>query len=127
MAKKAFLKTFEVLIAVVLTLIFIILLVPKENISEPTGNKIEIMNQLEKYPEFRQEVIENNGCFNRTSNNVISNTIDSYISSRYDFYLCIDYTAENLPNKRVYVDSVFITGNITSYQHKIVRLYYWAS
>ena len=125
MVKKAFLKTFEVLIAIVLTLIFIILLVPREDISEPRGNKIEIMNKLEKYPEFRAGVIENTGCFNRSSGNIISDTIDNYLSSRYDYYLCIDDAAENLPDKRVYVDSVFITGNITNFQHKIVRLYYW--
>jgi hypothetical protein len=127
MVKKAFLKTFEALIAIVLTLIFVILLVPRDNSSEPGGKKIEIMNKLEKYPEFRQGIIENTGCFNRTSNNVISESINSYLSSRYDYYLCVNDDAENLPNKRVYVDSVFITGNITTFQHKIAKLYYWTS
>jgi hypothetical protein len=127
MVKKAFLKTFEALIAIVLTLIFVMLLVPKESISEPRGNKIEIMNELEKYPDFVSGTIENTGCFNRTSGNVLSNLTDKYLSSRYSYYMCIDAAAENLPNKRIYVDSIFITGNITNYQHKTARLYYWIS
>jgi len=127
MVKKAFMKTFEVLIAIVLTLIFVILMVPKENTSELKGEGIKIMNLMEKYPDFISETIENDGCFNRTSSNKLANLTEEYISGSYSYYICVDSAATNLPNKRIYVDSVFMTGNITNYQHKIVRLYYWVS
>ena len=67
MNKKAYLKTIEAIIAVVIILIFIFTVIPRERVPEASVPKnIEILqetitNEIENNEEYRQEIINNDG------------------------------------------------------------------
>ena len=127
--KKAYLKTVEVLLAMLIGGAFIIYVLPTALTRETEQPPIDILSALENNDEFRQLVL-----FNQT------NCIDAELLTAkflpvkfkysYAFSPCtLDNYAkipENLPkDRRVYVDSIFIAGNTTEYKPVIVKLFYW--
>jgi len=126
MVKKGYIKTMEALLAIIITALFLVLLIPKMDTSETREEKLQILENLEKDDNFRINIINSdNRCYNKSSNNVLSAKIDNYLLDEYNFRLCINSKALNLTEQKTYVDSVYILGNITNYSNKIVRLYYW--
>jgi len=124
--KKAYMKTMEALLAIIITAIFMILLIPQFRVSEVKEDKPEVLEQLEKDPDFRISVVTTaEGCYNKSSNNALTQKIESYLLDDYEYRICLNKKALNLTEKKVYADSVFILGNMTNFSHREVRLYYW--
>ncbi len=126
MVKKGYMKTMEALLAIIITALFIVLLIPKMDTSKTREERLQILDKLEKDDEFRINIINSeNECYNKSSNNILSAKMDNYLLDEYNFRLCINSKALNLSEQKTYVDSVYILGNMTNYSNKIVRLYYW--
>ncbi len=126
MVKKGYMKTMEALLAIIITALFLVLLIPRGDTSGGRGVRIQVLKNLEKDDNFRINVINSdNRCYNKSSNNILSAKIDNYLLNEYNFRLCINSKALNLTEQKTYVDSIYILGNMTNYSNKIVRLYYW--
>ncbi len=125
MDKNGYLKTLEALLAIILTFLFLIFIIPK-GLEDSKQENQKTMQNLLTYEGFRNELINLSGCINSTSNNTLSDMITSNLGANYDYYLCKDQKPENLPRTEVFAESLFFTGNLTDYyDSKIIRLYYW--
>ncbi|MEM3374085.1 MAG: hypothetical protein QXE31_02575 [Candidatus Woesearchaeota archaeon] len=110
--KKAFIKTVEILLVIIITTILSISLIQRqERISSYDLDKNYLIN-IEKNKEFRQFVIENNGCY--ASKNL------SFIT-KPNILICID-TINNDFNAQ-YLETIFFTGNETTISYKRIYLY----
>jgi len=119
--KKAFMKILEASMALLLTFLVITFVLPR--MTSPTKpNPLTVLNVLEQDSGFRACVVAGN--FTCTENYV-----SDYLGPRYSFVVDISENVNtirtNLPEKNVYVDSIYISGNITSYAPRMVKVYYW--
>lgn len=123
--KKAFLKTAEILLVIIITTVISISLLQKQNTYYNFKNEKYLVN-LEKNPYFRDFIINNIDCFNKSnlifSNNLPENSI-LCIYNLNNNYVTLDY--DNL-NRNIYIETVFFTGNQSRINFKIVKLYYFS-
>jgi hypothetical protein len=122
--KKAFIKTIEILLVIVFTTIFLMALLQQQFSPSLDENK-NYLSELEENQDFRAYLSQNTGCFDSESTN--SGYIRQYLPQRFDYTLCIGASPDSLPNKEVYVNSMFFSGNMTETQLKKIRLYYWVA
>lgn len=117
--KKAFMRTLEVVAAVVVTFIFVIYIIPQAEPIERRDQRIEILAQLKDNPDFLS-------CIAETDQDCISQILRENIPKKYDFEVLITSNPKesisDLPKKEVYVDSIFLVG---SPENTIVKVYYW--
>jgi len=125
MVKKAYMKTIEMLLVIVLSSIFLLVVVPKQASVERTENPSYLIS-LEKNSQFRDFVNANNGCYDSNQGAVINRLVVDYLPDEYDYTICIGRKASSLPQKNLFVDTLFVSGNYTNINYKVVRLYYWA-
>ena len=130
--KKAFIRTLEAIIAIVITFIFLVAILPLRETGITTEEKIKVLGNLVDDEEFRTEVftLSVDQCFTEESPDWLSNLVRKYLSNGYEYRFCLyedlDYPLiEDLPDKEVFVDSVFITKDLSNYERRIVRFYYW--
>ena len=122
--KKAFMKTIEIMLVIILSTIFLLVILPKQQqITETKSTPYLIY--LEKDAEFRDFIISSNECYNSSSAEA-SSYVEKYLPQELDYILCSGTKSTNLPEKNVFVDSLFFAGNISNVEYKIIRLYYWA-
>ncbi|MBW3011565.1 hypothetical protein KY311_00095 [Candidatus Woesearchaeota archaeon] len=129
MNKKAYLKTVEVLLAILLGGAFIIYVIPSSLTRGIEQDPVDLLENLEYNNEFRQLMI-----FNQ------SNCIDaellarSFLPARFKYSYAFSAVAldnindipESLPtDKRVYADTLFLAGNSSEYKPVVVKLFYW--
>ena len=121
MNKKSFLRTIEVMIAVLITFIFIFFVFPKSQTPEEKV-QLEVLKVLENSPEFRN-------CILGLDYNCTGDFLNDYVPKNYGFVFDIsdnpDIFRANLPEKNINTETLYIAGNITSYSPKFVKLYYW--
>jgi hypothetical protein len=120
--KKAFMKTLEVVIAVVLTMSVLVFAFSRVNLSSDDNlPAVDVLYGLEFNDGFRSCVLSNNlSCVSDFVNNSLPLIYrKSFIINITDD---INYIPEGLPDKRVHVDSVIIATNSNP---KIVKLFYW--
>jgi len=122
--KKAFMKTVEILLVIILSSIFLLVILPKQQQNTETKSTPYLI-YLEQDPEFRNFINSNTRCYNSSSNEA-NNFVKRYLPKEFDYILCSGTKATNLPEKNVFVDSLFFSGNISNVEYKIIRLYYWA-
>lgn len=125
MKKKAYMKTLEAVIAMVLSFMFITFFVPIRSETEQRQPDLDMVNILEQNMAFRTCVLsENISCLN--------STFESYYP-----YVILDYgyainvsrdpkvSGVSLPTTNVHSESLLIAGNDTYITPKTVRIYYW--
>ncbi|HLD89105.1 MAG TPA: hypothetical protein VI894_02765 [Candidatus Nanoarchaeia archaeon] len=120
--KKAFMKVIEVGIAIVLTYLFLILITPKQVPASSRQQVSESLSVLQQSVEFRNCVItEDSRCINES--------ISRFLRASFDFRYSIsdnpNYALQELPQKIIFVDSIFISGSTTNYKPRIFKVYYW--
>ena len=121
--KKAFMKTIEILLVIILSTLFLLVVLPKQQQTTETKSKAYLI-YLEKDADFRNFIISNTACYNSSSVEA-SRFIRRYLPDDLDFILCSGTKATDLPEKNVFVDSLFFSGNISNIEYKTIRLYYW--
>jgi hypothetical protein len=121
MNKKAFMKILEASLALLMTFLVITFIFPRMTATAKT-KPITVLNVLEQDPGFRACVVAGN--FTCTENYV-----SDYLGPKHDLAVDISENVNtirtNLPEKDVYVDSIYISGNLTSYEPRMVKVYYW--
>lgn len=122
--KKAYMRTIEAAIAIILSFLFLTFVIPTHThilVREPD---IDLLRIEQQNPDFRECAVNNN----RTC---LASIIQSAYPNFYkSYYFTIDITDDpaltiTLPEKEVYVDSVVIAGQGLEYSPKIVKLYSW--
>ncbi|MBS3133407.1 hypothetical protein J4470_04800 [Candidatus Woesearchaeota archaeon] len=119
--KKGMFKTLEALIALFMTLLFLVVFIPREAAdiqTEPKG----FLSILREDDGFRNCIIQKNvTCINQT--------IDNSLEDNFDFKLNLSEepstTVSGLPDVQVFSESLFITGNVTNSTTAILRVFYW--
>ena len=120
MDRKAFMKTMEVFMAVLITFTFVIVFLPRD-IPNADDQTHYLLSNIEHNRDFRNCVlIENASCINAT--------IDDVLQGRFEYTYTIFDTYEDNPTIRQ--DTIrtymwFFSGNETLYAPKIFKLYYW--
>lgn len=120
MNKKAFMKILEASMALLLTFLVITFIFPRMTATKT--KPMTVLNILEQDPGFRACVVGGNFTCTETY-------VREYLGPEYSFAVDISENVNtirtNLPEKDVYVDSIYISGNLTSYAPRMVKLYYW--
>ena len=121
MKKKAYLRTIEVTIAIILTFVIAYFIFPRATVpTEYSG--ISILPVLEQNPEFRS-------CVTSLNYSCTEAFLRDYVPGNYDFAYDITEDSETahagLPAQGVYAESIYIAGDINLYSPKIIKLYYW--
>lgn len=123
--KKAYLKTLEVILALVFTFAFILYILPSHDASVDEEAK-KILIHLMDDDGFREQANNLTSCINRGDNQTINTYFDSTLYSYIEYYLCPQGMTPSLPRKKVNVESLYLTGNMTDSTQKIVKLYYFS-
>ena len=118
--KTGFVKTIEVLIAIIMSFIFLVIIMPADSLVTSTAT-LGVLLPYEGNNQFRNCVIAgNDGC--------VSGFLSSDIPAHMEYEVLItEDPNENLelPQKRISVETLYIAGNITNSSSKIVKLFYW--
>ena len=119
---KAFMKTLEVMLVVIFTVMFLIILSPPQ--SRSSVPELEpVLLHLQKDQGFREFAIQNTECF--ISGLGAEQHIRKYLHNRYDYVFCSGASETNLPDRRIFLDTLVIAGNITYIEPKVLKLYFW--
>jgi|SaaInlStandDraft_5_1057022.scaffolds.fasta_scaffold190562_2 hypothetical protein len=125
--KKGFMKSIEILLTVVFTVLFLLVIIPSQESLKVQENPYYLIN-IENDIDFRNFIANNNDeCYNKSQVNTATQKISKYLPDYYNFNLCIDIIPNNLPPVKVDIDSIVIVGNYTNPNFKIVKLFYWQS
>lgn len=125
MYKKAYVKTLEAAIALVMSFLFITYFIPVTSETDQRQPNLDLVNILEQNPDFRRcTLIENYSCLNATFEDYYPNVVDVY-NYRFNISTNPRISGAELPTASVYAESLMIAGNDTYIQPKTVRLYYW--
>ncbi len=118
--KKAYLRTLEAFMAVFITFVFVIYILPAYVTDDKLTESINLLTPLAD--ELRD--CNNVSCVESSIAN-----FDPDFVKKYDYIINIssdpNVIVEGLPKKNIYTDSVYIVGNITNYEPRIIRIYYW--
>ncbi len=121
--KKGMFRTLEAFIAIFITLLFLIVFQPLQRQQQSlTEAPPSPLTGLSTSDDFRSCIImKNYTCINQT--------IDKSLQDSYTFKTNVSESTtaivSNLPDKRVYVSSMFIAGNATNATNLILKLYVW--
>lgn len=124
--KKGFLRTLEAFIAAVLGLIVLFVILSKTIPGDQEIPSSNILEKLSNDDNFRTCALENNfSCVNDT----VANFLPAIYTETFSVHLTNDasFIPDDLPDdRRVYAESLFISGNLTEITPVIVRLYYFS-
>ncbi|MBW2995046.1 hypothetical protein KY312_01735 [Candidatus Woesearchaeota archaeon] len=125
--KKAFLKTAEVMIAIVVAATFLIYIFPSSPVRQQQ-EPVSILETLEDNDEFRQLLMLNNSrCIDADAE--IRKHLPARFKYSYEFNILdisdIDKVPDLPPDKTVYVETLLVAGNNSQYEPKVLKLYYW--
>ena len=122
MVKKANIHTLESFLAFMLTFAFIAIISTQFYPSGLNFQKTIVLKNLEQDSVFRNcALVKDLDCLG----SVFIETNPNF-PNRYNYTLSID-SVPILPQKHVFVDSIFIASNLTTYNPVTVKLYYWAN
>lgn len=122
--KKAYLKTLEVVIAMVFTFAFVLYLMPNtQNTLEEDAK--DILITLIQNEEFKTYAVNISSCVYKNQNTSINSILDVELKSYLNYSICPKGVLPVTPRKHVNVESLYLTGNITAQQNKVIKLYYW--
>ena len=122
--KKGYIRTLEAALAMILTLSFVIFVIPSPNNISPSETGKTLIGLIDSN-DFRNEAITLNGCVNKNGNTTLNSIMNPLIRTGLNYSVCKKGTLPDLPRKNVNAESIFLTGNFTNYSVNIIRLYYF--
>lgn len=123
--KKAYLKTLEVVFAIILTMSVLVFVFSSSKVpSDDVFSDLDVLENLEFNDEFRSCVVDDNeSCIT----DMVNRSLPVFYRESFvvAFTNDINYFPDDLPDKRIYADSIFIAGAAYNYSPIIVKLFYW--
>ena len=124
--RKAYLRTFEAVFAIILSFLFITIMINSESSTGTEEPDIELVPILKENPDFRSCAMQSNiSCLNSTIQLHYPDFAGAY---GYEFNITKDPRAappDLLPDRNIHAETLFIAGNNTLFYPRVVRLYYW--
>ena len=121
MKKKGFVRTIEALIAIIMSFVFLVLIMP-------TDTQVSFKKDLGILAPFEDDEIFR-GCVLQDKDGCLNDYIKDFMPAHLEHKILITNDSnENieLPEKRVFVESLMFAGNISEYSPKIVKIFYWS-
>ena len=125
MKKKAWLKTIEVVLAAIITTIFMLYIMPQFTGSENREKNLLVLKDMKTDDNFRGYVLANNGCIYKDEGTVLNTVVENHLSEVYNYVICINDKYLDHTGERLFVETYYVGANITIFRPKTVRLYYW--
>mgnify|MGYP005857283881 CR=1 FL=1 len=125
MRKKAYMRTFEAVLAIVISFLVLTFIMQTSNPTETKDIRTDLSPILRDNPQFRNCALSNNiSCLNNTMQ---LHYPDFTRVHSYKFNITTDPedAPPSLPEEDIFAESIFIAGNNTYLHPRIVRLYYW--
>jgi|GEM_PF-2910895 len=120
--KKAFLRTVEAVIAVILTFLLLVILFPQKGISEFKTDNLKNINIIQYDPDLR-------GCIYSDNLTCVENIIPNYIPNSYDYDYLLSTNPNdfiyNLPKEQIYTKTLVFAGYNQIYDFRVLKIYYW--
>ena len=85
MKKKSYLKTIEVVLAAIITTIFMLYIMPQFTGSENREKNLLVLKDIKTDDSFRGYVLANEGCTYSNENTAINTVIENYLPYAYDY------------------------------------------
>ncbi len=122
MDKSGIFKTLEALIAIFITLLFLLVFIPQQREQAIQRAPPNALSGMIGNDNFRNCALARNfTCVNQS--------IDLVLKDNYDFRVNIsegrNAILPQFPQKRIYANSMYLAGNTTNSTISIVRLYFW--
>ena len=132
MDKKAYIRTMEAILAIIIIFIFIFTILPRQEQQdiEPRETRLlreSILNEIGRNETFRQQVLnDNNSSINVYVGQAVS-LVGNYgfIANIQDANAGITQPSGLPDDKSVYADSIVISSNLQTLDPKVVTLYIW--
>jgi len=122
MNKKAFLRTVEAVIAIIITFLVLVIIFPKNNISEYQKSSLNNLDLMKD-----DEILRN--CIYLDNLSCVENIITNYLPASYEFQYLVTSNPNdfiyNLPKTRIYTKNLIFAGNNQVYDFRILKIYYW--
>lgn len=119
--KKAIFRTLEALIAIFITLLFLLMFIPQVRERSEPQTPQNVLASLRDNDDFRNCAIQKNQT-------CLTQFAERNLEGKYEFKINVsdnpNAIVPGLPGKRVYANSLFISGNTTNSTLTIVRLYF---
>lgn len=112
----------EAFIAIIITLIFIVFILARQNTAEVERSPLDILGAVSQDDAFRNCVLGRDvACINGTLEGIMPNRYE------YLYNLSADprTVLQGLPAQRVFVESYLFAGNDSDYDPVVMRLFYW--
>ena len=124
--KKAYMKTIEALIAVLMLIGFLIYILPSETTKQTT-------TELEVLMDSTLDTIMYNSTYRTCSINRDQTCLEEFLNTKMDYrynytiQICNDTICDSpyLPDKNIYVEDRIITSNYEYKNTTLVRLFTW--
>lgn len=123
--KNAYMMTFEAVLAIVISFLFITFMVKSKSPTEMENPDLDLVSIMKDNPQFRNCALSSNlSCLNNTIRLHYPDFANVY---GYDFNITVNPRGAppDLPVKDIHLESIFIAGNDTYLSPRVVRLYYW--
>ena len=124
--KKAYMKTLEAMIAVVLTF-SVIAYVTSFDTNETSKSENSVLHELSKSDEYRFELLNLSSCLTKESNTTVINEINLRMDNNLNYYLCPSNIKPSLPKTNVNVKQIYLNPKFDNQSEKVIKLYYWVS
>ena len=124
--KKGYMRTLEAVGVIILTLSFLLYLIPQFQGNEVHKERLDVIDEVMYNENFRN-------CVLTTSIITAKTCSETYfldlIPKIYEFKVEISdinrFLGTDLPDKEVFTETIMLVGNITTYSPRYVKLYYW--
>lgn len=122
--KKGYMRTLEVMLALVLTFAFVLYILPAPDSTVEKGVDAVLLSFIDDQS-FRAEAFNITSCINKGDATALNSLLDNSLPQGINYAICPEGTLPTLPRKKVNAQSIYFAGNITNSTNKIIRLYYW--
>ena len=127
--KKAFMKTIEVFLAITIVFVFI-LMTQNKNVSLDNVESLNTLQFLSSDQSFRDNIYAiNNYCVNKGYGLLVNQKIEEVLPKYLNYTVCVyddpRFKIDNLPDKKVYVDTYYFATDGFTYKPKVAKLFYW--
>ncbi|MFH1316531.1 MAG: hypothetical protein ABII01_03370 [Candidatus Woesearchaeota archaeon] len=120
--KRGYVRTMEVVIAIVITFIFVIYIIPNYSARLSNPKTLYFLSGMYDNKNLSSCVVQKDAL-------CVNNLIADEIPIDYEFSALITDNPNarilDLPDKRIIVDSLMFTGNISHQNMTILKVYYW--
>jgi hypothetical protein len=130
--KRGWLKIFEAFLAVLLIMGFLLITLSRQDVGNNEASEIgklqrSVLTSIDNDPILRNQVL-----INDTSGSIIFINKLKPVGFNYSLQVCnpldicpLNTSSDIIANKQIYANSILITSNLTYYNQRQLKLFFW--